>query len=252
MGKPGFALSHQPHESEDFAAAFGTVDESLVVSVGQEYPERATADAASLGRAIRAVVGVRGDVLAKGADLRSPAAAASKDFRVAAFRSTRHVHVAWVARDGSADGAIAELGAGDVGAPAVAIEGDMLHVVWAQRASNVEGYRLEYTTWRHGDPKPSAPRTLDTGRRAAFAPTIAARPRELALAWMEEEGGKSTVRAGIGVDPEAAIAVAGDLSTPGVSGRDPELALAAGRFTIVWMEYATPKGDVHAAAISCE
>jgi hypothetical protein len=248
VGTPGTTLSRQPHESEDFAAAYVSGEEAFVVSVGQEYPDRATADTPPIGHAVRAIVGVRGGVVRKGVDLRSPAAAATKDFAVAAFRSTHHVHVAWLDRDGGVDGTVAELGSGDVGAPSITLEGDLLHVVWAQRASNVEGFRLEYATWRHGDAKPSASRTLDTGRAAAFAPSIAARTHEVALAWMEEEGGKSTVHAGFGSDVEAAIAVAGALS----GGRDPELAHVGTGFALVWTEYPTAKGEVHAAALECE
>ena len=243
---PGFTVARFPHESEDFAGAIRTPDEVAVVSVGKELSQGGP-DAATTGHAVRAVVGVKSAVLRAGADLRAPAVAASPSGVVAAFRSARKVHLAWLNPDAEVDGAIADLGAGDVGAPALSLEGDVVHVVWAQRASNMEAYRLQYATWRRGDPKPSDPQPLDTGRAAAFAPTVIARAREIALGWMEEEGGRATVHFGVGATPAAAAAIAGELST----GRDPELALVGGQYVASWMQSTHGKDEVHVANVVC-
>jgi hypothetical protein len=143
---------------------------------------------------------------------------------------------------------------GDVGAPALAFDGDTIWLAWAERASRDGKYHLEVARWPVGDGAPSM-WPIDTGEEHAFAPAIAVRAGKVTLAWTEGELDKrgsihATAWPASG-DPPPAARVA-SLTAAEDNARDPELA--AGDATwIVWTRYAksAPGGDVMAATLEC-
>jgi hypothetical protein len=122
----------------------------------------------------------------------------------------------------------------EVGAPAIAFDGDRPIVAWAQRASASEPYHL--VVWFDG-----AAHDVKTGTASAFAPALAARDGAIVLAWMEGDAGRhGVVRAA-----RASLAGSWDLSAalrlsddPTGNARDPEISMQGNEAVIVWSEIA--------------
>ncbi|MFO0626128.1 MAG: hypothetical protein U0325_10970 [Polyangiales bacterium] len=129
--------------------------------------------------------------------------------------------------------------AGDVGAPALAVRGDQVVAVWAQRDAPRSPYSLRTATLDLAQPSQVvAPQVIVTGTASAFAPSLADVDGRWVLAWMEGDDRAATVRVGATwrALPEAA-AHAVVVSTPGANARDPELAAHGPQAWIAWTEY---------------
>jgi hypothetical protein len=129
--------------------------------------------------------------------------------------------------------------AGDVGAPTLAVRGDHVVAVWAQRDTRRSPYTLRTATMdlAHAT-QPLAPQVIATGPTSAFAPSLVDVGGRWMLAWMEGDDRVATVRVGAtwGALPEAA-AHAVTVSAPGTNARDPELAAGGAQAWIAWTEY---------------
>lgn len=254
---PGTAVSNAEGEATDLAAS-SFAHELLAIVVGKSYPLRgSTPTSTPTGWAVKAWMqsgtpAVLKDFPPESKDPpRGPAAAVGHDCRAAAWRTAHQIHVAWLATEPKIDAAI-DLGAGDVGAPTIAIQGDVMTIVWAERASAMEAYRLHFATWHHGTASPTSPKTLETGFSSAVAPAVAVSAHRTALAWMEEESGTSRVRIGIGSDIEAAAKNSRDASATGVKAGDPELAVMGDDFGLIWIEHPAMRGEARAAVATCK
>jgi hypothetical protein len=129
--------------------------------------------------------------------------------------------------------------AGDVGAPTLAVRGDHVVAVWAQRDTRRSPYTLRTATMdlAHAT-QPLAPQVIATGPTSAFAPSLVDVGGRWMLAWMEGDDRVAIVRVGAtwGALPEAA-AHAVTVSAPGTNARDPELAAGGAQAWIAWTEY---------------
>lgn len=129
--------------------------------------------------------------------------------------------------------------AGDVGAPTLAVRGDLVVAVWAQRDTRRGPYTLRTAALdlAHAT-QPPAPQVIATGEASAFAPSLVDVGGRWVLAWMEGDDRVATVRVGATWRelPEAA-AHAITVSTPGTNARDPELAAGGAQAWIAWSEY---------------
>lgn len=129
--------------------------------------------------------------------------------------------------------------AGDVGAPTLALRGDLVVAVWAQRDAPRAPYTLRTATLDLSRAlQAPAPQMIPTGPTSAFAPSLVDVGGRWVLAWMEGDDRVATVRVGAtwGALPEAA-AHAITVSTPGTNARDPELAAGGTQAWIGWTEY---------------
>jgi hypothetical protein len=129
--------------------------------------------------------------------------------------------------------------AGDVGAPTLAVRGDLVVAVWAQRDTRRAPYTLRTATMDLARAtQPPAPQVIATGPTSAFAPSLVDVGGRWVLAWMEGDDRVATVRVGAtwAALPEAA-AHAVTVSTPGTNARDPELAAGGAQAWIAWTEY---------------
>jgi serine/threonine-protein kinase len=244
-----------PHASREFAAVV-VAGQPLAVSVGDDFR-----DGKPTARVARTFVGFgdAGSVLRAWsprdatAAASAPALAVSPNGQLAvALKTQRHVLLARLDGAGAAQGGLRELGRGFVGAPALAWEGETLHVVWAQRATQNEAYRLYSASWRAGEPEPTASERLGTGGASAFAPSVDAQPGRVLVGFMEEEEGKGRVRVGAGKTLSEAVQAAVVLSKDGVDARDPKVALAGRRAWVAWTEYANAKEAVILSRLACE
>jgi hypothetical protein len=129
--------------------------------------------------------------------------------------------------------------AGDVGAPTLAVRGDRVVAVWAQRDTPRAPYSLRTATLDLSRASQApAPQVIPTGPTSAFAPSLIDAGGRWVLAWMEGDDRVATVRVGAtwAALPEAA-AHAVTVSTPGTNARDPELAAGGAQAWIAWTEY---------------
>lgn len=156
--------------------------------------------------------------------------------------------------DGAAPSAPVAVRKGDVGAPALAFDGDAIWLAWAERASPAGKYHLVVARWPPGDGAPTIS-PIETGEDHAFAPAVAVRTGKVYLAWTEGEldtrGSIHATAWSAGGAPPPTARVA-SLTRPEDNARDPELS--AGDATwIVWTGYtkAAPGGDVMAATLEC-
>jgi hypothetical protein len=143
---------------------------------------------------------------------------------------------------------------GMVGAPALAFEGDTVHVVWAARRDDRSPYQLRWAKW-DGKGAPTQAQTLSTRGGPAFAPAIAVQPGgRFVVAWTEGDEKAGVVKGGSSrVNILAAVLGADALSTPGVDARAPEVAVDGDTSYVVWHESADkarPEG-LRATTLRC-
>lgn len=183
------------------------------------------------------------------------AAAASAGSVAAAFRVTRgavqELHVVKLAPDGKQEGKVEVIDRGVIGAPALAFEGDTLHLVWATRASEKDAYSLHWTKWAKGG-APQAHQRLGTGVVSAYSPSLAIDGSRFLLAWTE--GDKlGVVKAGASNSGlTGALALAGVISNAGIDAKTPRVALDRGSMFIVWEELAEKTKELRASPIRCQ
>jgi hypothetical protein len=152
----------------------------------------------------------------------------------------RRIWVGWVdPLTGQVSRAPVAVGSGDAGKPALLLDREVLHVVWAQRRSAAVPYQLRQVTWRAGDAAPGAETALSATGRSALAPSLAHVGSETALAWMESDGPRhGAVLAGIADSLERAAATAWRISADdAVNARDPRWGEAGAHAFLVWTEH---------------
>jgi hypothetical protein len=178
----------------------------------------------------------------------TPAISAAGGRVAIAFRAHRPPHtslsVAWVdPHTGKVTSKPALVATGDVGAPALLVDEERLHVVWSERANAKAPYRLRHAQWLHGADAPAAASDLRTPTESAIAPAIAKLGTHFALAWMHGDlSGRGVVHAGFGASLGDAAASATQHSSHDVTNaRDPEWGGAAHRVVLVWTEHDGPR-----------
>src|SRR5207302_1745094 len=114
-----------------------------------------------------------------------PAIAMGKTTGAIAFRLDKSIQLA--ALDATFHpSAPASIASADVGAPAIAFDGDRAIVTWAERSAATDPYHL--VVWFDGKPH-----AIKTGSASAFAPALAVRDGEIIVAWMEGDAEKHGV-----------------------------------------------------------
>ena len=179
------------------------------------------------------------------------AAAASAGVAAAAYRVTRgavqEIHVVRLGLDGKPAGKVEVIDRGVVGAPALAFDGDTLHIVWAARGDTREPYVLRWTTWAAGA-APLANQKLGTGVRSAYAPALAIERGRFLLAWAEGDT-TGVVKAGASDHGLAgALALAAAVSTPGVDAKSPAVAIDHDGMFVVWQ---SGNAELRASPLAC-
>jgi len=126
-----------------------------------------------------------------------------------------------------------QIASAEVGAPAVAFDGDRPIVAWAQRASRNDPYHL--VVWFDG-----AAHDVKTGTASAFAPALAIHGGVVLLAWMEGDAEKHGVvrLASAPLDGSWDLSAAPLLSDTGGNARDPEISVQGDEAVVVWSEIA--------------
>jgi hypothetical protein len=183
------------------------------------------------------------------------AAAATAAVTAAAYRVTRgavqELHVVKLAPDGTRIGKVEVIERGVVGTPAIAFEGDTLHIIWASRATDKDPYTLHWTKWPAGG-TPQAHQKLGTGVASAYSPALAIEGGRFLLAWTEGEK-TGLVKAGSSMSGlTGALALAGVVSTAGVDAKSPTVALDGRALFVVWQEVADKTTELHASPLRCQ
>jgi hypothetical protein len=158
-------------------------------------------------------------------------------------RGSRELVVRWLDPEtGVPAGAARTIARGDLGAPAILLEGTTLHIVWSSRADARAPYRLQHAEWASGAAAPTPAVELPTPTARSLAPAVAKVGRQLALAWMDAADERSgAVWAGFAPSLEEAARVAVRRSGSDVrNARDPEWGPAGERAVLVWTEHDGP------------
>jgi hypothetical protein len=139
----------------------------------------------------------------------------------------------------------------NVGTATLAFEEDTLHVVWSSFVPEKNRYVLRWSRWPSGG-APSAAQIIGTGVLSAIAPSLAIDHGRFMLAWAEGAERATTVKVGVSKRALAYVSgLASIVSTPGVSARDPVVALDADSAFVAWKELG-PETAVRASAIKCQ
>ena len=162
-----------------------------------------------------------------------PAIAIGKTKGAVAFRLDKSIQLAPLDASHEPSPPV-QIASAEVGAPAVAIDGDHVIVAWAERAAASDPYHL--VVWVDG-----ATHVVKTGTQSAFAPALAAHDGEVLLAWMEGDAAKRGVvrmsRVSLtGNWPDLSAAPA--LSETTGNARDPEISMQGDEAIVVWSEIA--------------
>jgi hypothetical protein len=197
------------------------------------------------------------DAIAKDGVIASPAAAVGDTWVAVAWTastagSAPELRLSRIEKDGTKAEKFFLLDKGVVGAPAIAFEHDMLHVVWASRAGDRHPVVLRWTKWA-GKGNPTEPQILATGGTSPSHPAIALQPNgRFLVAWMEGDDKSGVVKAGASrVNILHAVTNADVVSNPGTNARDPAVALDGPTPFVVWNE-ATPKThEIRATTLRC-
>lgn len=251
--------------SGSYAAAAGEGLRALVVGTGVEAAafRNGTAGAPAvrafpiaLEKGPEGVLVTKATVTAEGDEsdgFDSPAVATSASRAALAYRRAdrrmrkgeagdRRVMVGWLdpvtARPTAAP---IEVDHGDVGAPALVLDGETLHAVYAKRGTKQAPYVLMHATWTNGDARPSAPSSV-AAATGARSPAIVRVAGNVALAWSSGDSDETgAVYAGFGASVEKAAAAAVLVSGAAKNARDPELAVGGDQAVLVWTEHGATR-----------
>jgi hypothetical protein len=180
----------------------------------------------------------------EGAAYDAPAMATSNDRAAIAFRrgktAGRGPHTlsaAWIDPEtAKAEASPVTVDSGDVGPPALALDGDTLHIVFAKRERPADAYTLRHATWTRGAEAPSAPVALMPSG-SGIAPALAMVGGRFAIAWSRVGAGNAaSIHAGSGASIEAAAASAVVVSGTAKHAREPAWAETDGGAFLVWTE----------------
>lgn len=126
-----------------------------------------------------------------------------------------------------------QIASAEVGAPAIAFDGDRAIVAWAERASPAGPYHL--VVWFDG-----AAHDVKTGTSSAFAPALAVHEHTVVLAWMEGDAEKHGVvrLARARLDGAWDLSATPPLSDTDGNARDPEISMQGDEAIVVWSQIA--------------
>jgi hypothetical protein len=154
-------------------------------------------------------------------------------------------------KSGKPIGAPVLVASGDLGRPAVLLDGDTLHVVWAARDRASDPYTLRRATLRFaatatldaGPSELSAPSAISTPTSTALSPSIAKVGGSVALAWMDAADTKhGAIWAGAGATLDDAARAAEQRSAADVkNARDPRWGATGDRAALAWTEHDGPR-----------
>ncbi len=166
-----------------------------------------------------------------------------------AFRYKSAMWLGWIGATAADVTTPVKIRDGKLGAPTMAMSGDELVVMWAERASDADPWRLAYTRFDESK-TPSTTVTLERG----FAPSLATTADAYTLAWMDGDASASgwirAARFERSTTPSLASAPA--LTPRTGNARDPEVAVSGARAWIAWQELATKSnGKVRVASLAC-
>ena len=256
-----------------FSGAYASApsgDHALVLGVGIESAAFRTGNPgpSSVRMIVVSSSSLKSEVLVKGAEngpsYASPAVAADGTNAAVAFLQKTSdakatvLLAGWVNPiTGKLDGALQQIAKGDLGAPAIALEGTRVHLVWAERAGSAP-YRLKQSTWDRAAPKADAAVALATKTDSSFAPSLSFAAGHALLAWTS--GSQNTAgQAHFGASPiaptndmlERAASAATPLSAATTNGRDPEMAIEDGKGLIAWTEVDKAGRRIAVAPLTC-
>jgi hypothetical protein len=178
-----------------------------------------------------------------------PAAIALHGTRGAyAFRYKDAMWLGWIGPTADDVTTPTKIRQGRLGAPTMAIAGDELMVMWAERPDDTAPWHLASMRF-DGARSPSAVETLETG----FAPSLAAEDGRYTLVWMDGDASKTgwlrAARFARGSEPD--LSSASFLTPKDANARDPEVAVAAGHVWIAWQDFTKARSLVRVAALGC-
>jgi hypothetical protein len=170
----------------------------------------------------------------------------------AAYRFGGALHIVWLDASGRPRGAPARFDDGDVGAPALALAGSDVIIVWAKREAKTDPYRLRLV--RATPEKPLSPPQVLPTTANAFAPAILATETALVLAWMEGDASR-TGEIHVARTSVAEPSLVGSLvvSTGEANARDPELSGSVDTPVLVYSMFSKELagGVVRIARLGC-
>lgn len=192
-------------------------------------------------------------VKAEGAD--SLALTTSANGGALAYRHKKTLQLGWLDAQGKLQAPPQKLAEGDVGAPAMAMVGKKLLVVWAERTGKTAPYALKWSLLEHG----AAPMPAQTFTTAdsAFAPAVLVDGDAILLTWMEGDAQKrgrirlkNLLTTAITADLTDALVVSGD----DANARDPEIAGTAAKPYLVYTAITKKMGggQVRFAELACQ
>jgi hypothetical protein len=184
-----------------------------------------------------------------------PALAMGAERGVAAWRVEGELYLAWLDGSGKPLGAPLRVDVGDVGAPALAIAGSRVVVVWARHDAAEAPYRLRWMLVEHGASALPPPETLVTAG-SALAPAVLTDGKDAVFAWMEGDGGAR------GVVLAARVVLAHRSAAPRTvvvsssderNARDPELSGTVDAPVVAYSTFSSlrPGGVARVARLAC-
>jgi hypothetical protein len=250
-----------------YFAVASTNDGAIALGTGEEWGwyKTGTDDAP---RSVRAFVvardgGVTGEVVDKNSapahpssvndrppEMMTPAIAADGDRAAYAYQRTKRLNgpkelvVGFVdAKTAKPMGAPVVVASGDIGRPAVLLEGDTLSVVWAARDGAKDPYALRRATLKSGETATSTPSRIATPTPTGLSPSLAKIGGTVALAWMDAaDTSHGAVWAGIGATIDDAARAGEKRSGADVkNARDPRWGAAGDRAALSWTEHDGPR-----------
>lgn len=168
--------------------------------------------------------------------------------------TTRELHVARAASRAGAEPTTAKVEVLDkqnVASVTSAFEDDTLHVVWSVFVPEKNRFVLRWSKWPAAG-APTAPQAIGTGVLSALTPSLAIDHGRFLLAWAEgDEKASTVVKVGASKNGLAFVSgLANVVSSPGVNGRDPVVALEADTMFVAWKELG-PQAEVRVSPVKC-
>jgi hypothetical protein len=243
--------------TNDGAIALGTGEEWAWYKTGNDDAPRSarafaiardgTVTGELVDKTPHSLTGAPGD---RPAEMSAPAVAADGDRAAYAYQRTKKTNgpkelvVGFVdTKTAKPIGAPVLVASGDIGKPAVLVQGDTLAVVWAARENANAPYVLRRATLKSGETAASAPSAIATPTPTGLSPSLATIGRTVALAWMDAaDTSHGAIWAGIGATIDDAARAGEKRSSADVkNARDPRWGAAGDRAALSWTEHDGPR-----------